>query len=36
MTFSYARQYLKLASDRMKTRYDKLDNCVGYDEGDKM
>jgi hypothetical protein len=28
----YASQHLKLASDRMKTRYDKLANCAGYHE----
>ncbi|XP_033607654.1 uncharacterized protein LOC117282386 [Cryptotermes secundus] len=32
----YARKHLKLASDRMKTRYDKLANSAGYDEGDRM
>jgi hypothetical protein len=31
---NYARQYLKLTRDRMKTRYDRLVNCAGYDEGD--
>jgi hypothetical protein len=30
----YARQQLNLASDRMKTRYDKLAYCAGYHEGD--
>jgi hypothetical protein len=30
----YARQQLKMASDRMKTRYDKLANSAGYHEGD--
>jgi hypothetical protein len=33
---SYARQYLKLANDWTNTRYDRQDNRVGYDEGDKM
>ena len=33
---NYARQHLKLASDRMKTRYDKLANSAGYDEGDRV
>lgn len=33
---NYARQHLKLASDRMKTRYDKLANCTGYQEGDRV
>jgi endoribonuclease Dicer len=32
----YARQNLKLASDRMKTRYDKLANSAGYQEGDMV
>jgi hypothetical protein len=32
----YARQLLKLASDRMKTRYDKLASSAGYQEGDIM
>jgi hypothetical protein len=32
---NYARQHLKLASDRMKTRYDKLTNSAGYQEGDR-
>jgi hypothetical protein len=30
---NYARQHLKLASDRMETRYDKLANTAGYQEG---
>jgi hypothetical protein len=33
---NYARQHLKLASDRMKTRYDRRANCAGYHKGDKM
>jgi hypothetical protein len=33
---NYARQNLKLASDRMKTRYDKLANSAGYQEGDSV
>jgi transposase InsO family protein len=33
---NYARQHLRLASNRMKTRYDKLANCVGYQEGDRV
>jgi hypothetical protein len=32
----YARQNLKLARDRMKTRYDKLTNPAGYQEGDRV
>jgi hypothetical protein len=32
----YARQHLKLASDHMKTRYDKLANSAGYQEGDSV
>jgi hypothetical protein len=31
---NYARQHLKLASDRMKTRYDKLANSAVYHKGD--
>jgi hypothetical protein len=31
---NYARQHLKLASHRMKTRYYKLANCGGYHKGD--
>jgi hypothetical protein len=33
---NYARQHLKLANDRMKTRYDKLANSAGYKEGDRV
>jgi hypothetical protein len=33
---NYARQHLKMASDRMKTRYDKLANSAGYQEGDRV
>jgi hypothetical protein len=34
---NYARQHLKLASDRMKrTHYDRLANFAGYHEGDKV
>jgi hypothetical protein len=32
---NYGRQHLKLASDRMKTLYDRLAYCAGYYEGDK-
>jgi hypothetical protein len=32
----YSRQYLKLASDQVKTRYSKLDNSAGYHEGDRV
>jgi hypothetical protein len=31
---NYARQHMKLASDRMNTRYNKLANSAGYQEGD--
>jgi hypothetical protein len=31
-----ARQHMKQASDRMKTRYDRLANCAAYHEGDKV
>jgi hypothetical protein len=34
--YYYARQHLNLASERMKTRYDKLANCAGYHEGDRV
>jgi hypothetical protein len=33
---NYTRQRLKLASDRMKTRHDRLANCSGCYEGDAM
>jgi hypothetical protein len=33
--YSYACQHLKMATDQMKTYYDKLANCMGYHEGDK-
>jgi hypothetical protein len=33
---NYARQHLRLASNRMKTRYDKMANCAGYHEGDRV
>jgi hypothetical protein len=33
---NYARQHLKLASDRMKTRYDKFANSAGYHERDRV
>jgi hypothetical protein len=32
----YARQHLNLASDRMKTWYDKIANSTGYHEGDRV
>jgi hypothetical protein len=32
----YARQHLKMASDWMKTRYDKLANSAGYQQGDRV
>jgi hypothetical protein len=32
----YAHQHLKLASDRMKTRYDNAATCTGYHEGDRV
>jgi hypothetical protein len=32
----YARRHLILASDRVKTRYDKLANSAGYHEGDRV
>jgi hypothetical protein len=33
---NYARQHLKLASDRMKTRIDKLANTAGYHKGNRV
>jgi hypothetical protein len=33
---SYARPQLKLASDWMKTHYEKLANCAGYHEGSRV
>jgi hypothetical protein len=33
---NYARQHLKLASDRVKDRYDKLAKGAGYHEGDRV
>jgi hypothetical protein len=33
---NYARQHLRLASNRMKTLYDKLSNCAGYQESDRV
>jgi hypothetical protein len=32
----YAHQHLKLASDQMKTRYNKLANSTSYNEGNRM
>jgi len=31
-----ARQHLKVASDRMKARYDQLANSAGYQEGESV
>jgi hypothetical protein len=33
---NYACQHLQVASNRMKTQYDKLANCAGYQEGKSM
>jgi hypothetical protein len=33
---NYARQHVRLASNRMKTRYDKLADCAGCQEGDRV
>jgi hypothetical protein len=33
---NYAHKHLKLASDRMINRYNRMANCAGYPEGDKM
>jgi hypothetical protein len=35
-TQNYSSQHLKLASDRMKIRYNKLANCPGFHEGDRV
>ena len=35
-THNFARQHLKVASDRMKERYDQLANSVGFQEGDTV
>jgi hypothetical protein len=33
---SYAHEHLKLASDQMKSRYDRWANHAGYHEGDSV
>jgi hypothetical protein len=33
---SYAHKHLKLASDKMKTRYNRLASCAGYHKAEKM
>jgi hypothetical protein len=33
--YNYAGQHQKVASDQMKTHYDRLANCAGCHEGDK-
>jgi len=35
-THNFARQHLKVASDRMKARYDQLANSAGFQEGDRV
>jgi len=35
-THHFARQHLKVASDRMKAHYDQLANLVGFQEGDRV
>jgi hypothetical protein len=35
-TPTFARQHLKVASDRMKARYDQLANSAGFQEGDRV
>jgi hypothetical protein len=32
----FARQHLKMASDRMKARYDRLANSAGFQEGERV
>jgi hypothetical protein len=36
MTHRFARQHMKVASDRMKARYDQLANSAGFQEGDSV
>jgi hypothetical protein len=33
---NYARQLLRVANNRLKTQYDKLANCMGYQEGERV
>jgi hypothetical protein len=35
-THHYARPYLRVASDRMKVRYDSLANSAGFQDGDRV
>jgi hypothetical protein len=35
-THHYARRHLRVASDRMKVRYDRLANSAGFQEGDRV
>jgi hypothetical protein len=35
-THHYARRHLRVASDRMKVRYDRLSNSAGFQEGDRV
>jgi hypothetical protein len=35
-THHYARRHLKVASDSMKARYDRLANSAGFQEGDHV
>jgi hypothetical protein len=35
-THHYARRHLRVASDRMKARYDRLANSAGFREGDRV
>jgi hypothetical protein len=34
--YNYDRQHLKLTGYRMKTPYDRLSNCLGYQVGDNV
>jgi hypothetical protein len=34
--YNFARQHLKLASDQMKSCYDRLTNCAGYHKCDRV
>jgi hypothetical protein len=35
-THNYARRHLRVASDRMKARYDRLANSAGFQESDRV
>jgi hypothetical protein len=33
---NFVRQHLQVVSNRLRTRYDKLDNCSGYEDGESL